>query len=923
MAVERNIDIRVRLKGADQFKRGMKTVNAELGSTKNWLDVTKGLLASTIIREGFRFIVNQMKNAADASIEFESALAGVAKTTDFSEVGLQDFGNQLMDLSERIPATAVELAGLAEIAGQLGIAKEDIIEFTEVVAAMGVSTNVSAEEAATAFARIANIFGTSSKDYSKLGSVVVDLGNNFATTEAEIIEMQKNMSGMAALVGMTEADVLAFSTALSSIGIEAAAGGSAMQRLFQNIEMMAAEGGGSLNQLAATAGMTTEAFEELWQSDPAQAVNKFVVGLNNINNSGGNTLQILEELDIKEIRLIRAVLGLANANDLLGNALEMSRAAWESNTALTEEAGKRYETTASRIQIAQNKVTNAQAIAGEGIANLELAAKETLGDIAEDWGEKRRTIDLAETVSNATKAYEAQKKAIDDNARSARFLVDSLKNMGTPETLDATQQKEYAATMTALVNLIPEINGLWNQETMAITGGTDALYRNIDAVHALQTAEAELEKSREEADAYAIIEQHVEAQRAQLMAYEAEIKTAQQNYDEFIRKTETEAQQGGISVDAGDLIQKANEHQKYVEEATANADALRAKITEGEALLQEYSYLVDDFEQNAQDTADAYSNLSAATEGVSADQQKAAAGLEYLSGILDEAIAKYQTAEAEILKTISEIADGFSKIDIPEIEGPEDTIAGMDSQLEFLNAYSEALQKAQEMGVDANILAQLATGDTKDYETLAGIVSGTEEDVATINAKYAEISAAKVTLAEELAAAQTDMGATVANVTTLANDLVDGVDVSTDMYEKGANDIQKLIDGMNSRISALRLTTANVHNITDRLTGTTAPDGSHAAGLAYVPHDGYIAELHKGEMVLTALAAKAYRAEQFANYAIPAVMERNENGERRYTTTNNYTNNISGINMQEMDADMLAEKIARANKRKARGRGYV
>ena len=167
------------------------------------------------------------------------------------------------------------------------------------------------------------------------------------------------------------------------------------------------------------------------------------------------------------------------------------------------------------------------------------------------------------------------------------------------------------------------------------------------------------------------------------------------------------------------------------------------------------------------------------------------------------------------------------------------------------------------------------------------------------------------------------MGATVANVTTLANDLVDGVDVSTDMYEKGANDIQKLIDGMNSRISALRLTTANVHNITDRLTGTTAPDGSHAAGLAYVPHDGYIAELHKGEMVLTALAAKAYRAEQFANYAIPAVMERNENGERRYTTNNNYTNNISGINMQEMDADMLAEKIARANKRKARGRGYV
>lgn len=925
MAAERYIDVRVRLKGADTFKRGMQSINADLASTKNWLDITKGILGSTIIQKGFAAIVNGLKDAANASIDFESALAGVAKTTDFSDVGLQDFGNKLMELSQKIPATATELAGLAEIAGQLGIAKSDLLSFTEVVAAMGVSTNLSAEDAATAFARIANIFGTAAKDYERMGSAVVDLGNNFATTESEIVEMSLRMAGMGALVGMTEADILGFATALSSIGIEAQAGGSSMQKLFQIIEtetLLADEG---LTELAKTAEMTEKEFVALWQADPAKAVDKFIRGLGEVEKNGESALVVLGHLDINEVRLTRSVLGLANAENLLSDALSMSRAAWKENTALSEEASKRYETTASRMQIAQNKIDNAQVTIGDGLKGLQMTAKDTLGDVAASWNEQARAIDLALVIDNATAAYEAEQKAIDKTAQSARFLTDAIASMGAPDALDASGQREYAATMAAIVELVPEVNKLWNAETMTIEGGTDAIYRNIDAVEELEKAEAQLNKSREMAEAYSIIEEAVNAQRVQLAALEGELKAAEKAYDDFVKSVPSDVEMTGIGVDGKAIAEEAGQYKAEIKKAKDAVNELESSILAGEKILDRYSYVVADFEKNTENTLSAYLNLSAATEGVSESQKRAISGLEYVNTALDEAMTAYQTAEENILTALGNIADGFSKFEMPEISPPEETVKNMDSQIEFLTAYQDAIEKAKEMGVDKNIIAQLATGTEVDYKTLASIVSGTEEDVETINAKYAEISTAKAELASELATAQTDMSDTINNITGLANQLVDGVDVSNDMYQKGAQDIQNLINGINSKINVLQLTTGRVRSITSSMTGTEQPDGSHAAGLPVVPYDGYIAELHKGEMVLTALAAKAYRAEQFAGHSIPAAMERYASGGASHVTTNNINNNISGYkqNGRDEDADMLVEKIARATRRKARGRGYT
>jgi TP901 family phage tail tape measure protein len=97
------------------------------------------------------------KESIGIGIAFESAFANVKKTVDASDAELSQMREQFRELSTIIPVTASELANVGASAGQLGIAKDQIVSFTRIMADLGVATNMTAETAATEFARFANI----------------------------------------------------------------------------------------------------------------------------------------------------------------------------------------------------------------------------------------------------------------------------------------------------------------------------------------------------------------------------------------------------------------------------------------------------------------------------------------------------------------------------------------------------------------------------------------------------------------------------------------------------------------------------------------------------------------------------------------------------------------------------------------------
>ena len=219
------------------------------------------------------------KDVVQTSIDFESAFAGVRKTVDATEDEYAELAETIKGMTLDIPQTAESLSSIMEMGGQLGIAKDALGEFTETIAAMGVATNLTTEEASSMFAQFANIMGMSQSDFDRLGSTVVALGNNFATTEADVMRMAMRMASVGNTLNMSEADVLAFATAMSSVGILAEVGGSSFSTFASNLQLAVATNSKSLKTYASVAGMTTKEFKKAFEEDATSAIMAFITGL--------------------------------------------------------------------------------------------------------------------------------------------------------------------------------------------------------------------------------------------------------------------------------------------------------------------------------------------------------------------------------------------------------------------------------------------------------------------------------------------------------------------------------------------------------------------------------------------------------------------------------------------------------------------
>lgn len=416
--------------------------------------------------------------SAQAGIEFESAFAGVKKTTTATADEYAQMKEEILAMTREIPASAAEISEVAEAAGQLGIEKENLLAFSRTMIDLRESTNLASTEAASELAKFANITKMSADNYDRLGSVIVDLGNNFATTEADIVSMATNMASSAELARFTEPQIMAMATAMSSVGIEAEAGGSSMSKMIKKVQVAVETGSDSLKDYASVAGKTVDEFKEDFQKDGLTAVSAFISGLNDVERNGKSATVILDEMGLTEVRLSNTLLSLANADNLMSEAVTTANEAWEENVALANEAAQRYETTESKISIMKN-----------GFTEMEIAMYDQFNEPL------REGIDLITDFVHEATAEISGSSAITDLAQG---IVDTAKDIvkGVPTAIRVIQSTAEAVGNFAEPFL--EVGG-WladNPKLMesTITGVGSALitYKTAKGITSLATAFASL-----------------------------------------------------------------------------------------------------------------------------------------------------------------------------------------------------------------------------------------------------------------------------------------------------------------------------------------------------------------------------------------------------------------------------------------------
>lgn len=367
------VDVALRLRGARRF-------SAEVAAASKQLDAmgVKGAMALGGFAqkaERFKSVGRSLTTSLTlpiaavggasvyAAMKWESAFAGVEKTVDATEPQLAKLNDQLIAMSMNIPVSATELAEIGEAAGQLGIQTNNIARFTEVMANLGVATNMSSTEAAEQLARFANITQMPQSEFERLGSTIVDLGNNLAATETDIVGMGLRIAAAGNQIGLTEAEIMGFAGALSSVGVRAEAGGTAISTAFLEANSAVIQGGEDLQKWAQVAGVSAGDFRKKWNANAGLAMTEFLEGLNKVEDQKA----VLEGLGLSGIRVRDILSRAAGAGDLLRESLALGNKAWRENQALQDEANKRYKTFESRLQILKNTLFAVGVIVGDAL----------------------------------------------------------------------------------------------------------------------------------------------------------------------------------------------------------------------------------------------------------------------------------------------------------------------------------------------------------------------------------------------------------------------------------------------------------------------------------------------------------------------------------------------------------------------------
>lgn len=283
----------------------------------------------TLLAAGFTSLSVASVSAAASQ---ERAFADVARTTQMSaqSAEMRALSNTYRDLSTQISTTYEDLSQIGSLGAQMGISADKLGDFTHAVAGFTTITGTNIDSATEAFGRFFEMVDNagveadhSGQRYMNFASQVAELGAKSVATESEILTMANSIAASAASAGIGQDAILAYATALSSLGIKQEWARGSLQRIFGSINDAVAEAGEGMDKFATVLGMTTAEAENLWRTDPSTFFNNLLTSLNNVTDSV-ERWTIIKNLGFKNTRDIQLLQRLSLNIDLVNESFRNS-----------------------------------------------------------------------------------------------------------------------------------------------------------------------------------------------------------------------------------------------------------------------------------------------------------------------------------------------------------------------------------------------------------------------------------------------------------------------------------------------------------------------------------------------------------------------------------------------------------------------
>lgn len=375
-----------------QAVRGVTSATNELNRAKQQDSSSKASDTGNAFQSSFSYfiiagmaqqasqaIVGMGSAAITASSEIERAFADTRRTFEGTGAQLASLQDRLKALATETPVSIVDLAEIATLGNQLGIAAADIESFTTTIAQYTAVSGQSAEDASTAFGRISNLTGLAASEYSNLASAITYVARTTVATESTIQNTAKEITALASGAGLSAQSIVGLAGALSSLAIPPERARGALSLYFGALNGAVAEGGPKLAAFAQLTRLTSDQLQKMVSENRGEEVfTAFIQGLSELDTVAKTTA--LDTLGLSTIRVDQTMRALAQNVPLLTQSLQGANMAFEENTEIAAQYGIIQETLASKIIEFQNAIQLASGAVGDALA----PAMKSLLDIVTD-----------------------------------------------------------------------------------------------------------------------------------------------------------------------------------------------------------------------------------------------------------------------------------------------------------------------------------------------------------------------------------------------------------------------------------------------------------------------------------------------------------------------------------------------------------